>query len=102
MKPHLLLSIAATAAIALSGCSMMGHSDTDQASSSSSGTMRRAESGSNTTPNSTTRDSDCVPADTRENCPPNSTGSQSGSLDRSSESSTDVDTSQSGGAPVPR
>jgi hypothetical protein len=71
MKHQHWLALAATAAIALTGCaSMTGSEDTDQSSSSSSGTMRRAESGSNTTPNPETRTTDCLPGDARTNCPP--------------------------------
>jgi hypothetical protein len=97
-----LLAIAAALGIALTGCAgTQSSSDTDASSSSSSGTMRRAESGSNTSPNPDTRNSDCIPGDTRQNCPPDSDGSQSDSLSRSSESATDVETPDSG-APTPR
>jgi hypothetical protein len=71
MKHRYWLALVAGMAITITGCSSMsGSRDTDQSSSSSSGTMRRAESGSNTTPNPTTRNSDCLPGDARTNCPP--------------------------------
>jgi hypothetical protein len=72
MKHQHWLAIAAATAIALTGCmhKSEGSRDTDQSSSSSSGTMRRAESGSNTTPNPDTRNTDCLPGDARTNCPP--------------------------------
>jgi hypothetical protein len=96
MKHRNWLAIAATASLALTGCSLMrspdaASTDSNQSSSSSSGTMRRAESGSNTNPNPATRNSDCLPGDTRQSCPPDSDGS----------SNTDVQTPESG-APVPR
>lgn len=69
MKHRHWLVIATATGLALTGCASMQGSDTDQNSGSSSGTMRRAESGSNTNPNPATRNSDCVPGDTRQNCP---------------------------------
>jgi hypothetical protein len=106
MNHRYWLAVAATASLALTGCSLMRSPDTattdsNQNSSSSSGTMRRAESGSNTNPNPATRNSDCLPGDTRQNCPPDSDGTRTDGLSRSSESATDVETPESG-APVPR
>jgi hypothetical protein len=100
MKQLHLLAVAAALGLTFAGCSHM-RSDTDQSSSSSSGTMRRAESGSNSNTNPETRNSDCVPGDTRQNCPPDSEGSRTNSQSRSSESATDVEAPESG-APVPR
>ncbi len=72
MKHQYWLALAAATAFALTGCQSMdsGSRDTDESSSSSSGTMRRAESGSSTTPNTDTRNTNCLPGDARTNCPP--------------------------------
>ena len=69
MNRQTWFAIAAATGMALTGCAgMHSRSDSDQADSSSSGTMRRAESGSNTSSNSSTRNSDCLPSDTRQHC----------------------------------
>jgi hypothetical protein len=97
MKRHQLIVVAAAVGIALTGCASTHSSDeTADGSSTSSGTMRRADS---TNPDA--RNAECVPGDDRQNCPPDSEGAQTRSQSRSSESATDVETPQSG-APVPR
>ena len=96
MKHRYWLAIAATTSLALTGCSLMrtpdnAATDSNQNSSSSSGTMRRAESGSNTNPNPATRNSDCLPGDTRERCAPDSDRAQ-----------TEAETPESSVPPPPR
>ena len=98
MKNGTWLTMIAVAGVALAGCSNM-HSH--QANSGNTGTMRRADSGPNSSADPAATPSACQPGDTRESCPPNSNGSRTNSTDRSSESSTDVETPKSG-APIPR
>jgi hypothetical protein len=105
MKSHIALAVAAAIGLTLSGCSNMQSAsrDTDQSSSSSSGTMRRAESGSNTTPNSSTRSSDCLPGDARTNCQERADApTQPDSEPTPDGSPTDAPTSEPETAPVPR
>jgi hypothetical protein len=98
MRHQTWLALIATAGMALTGCANMHWgSDSDQADSSSSGTMRRAESGSNTSTNSTTRNSDCLPGDTRQHCAPATTEGS-----RTTEPATDATTTPESSAPPPR
>jgi hypothetical protein len=55
--------------------------------------MRRAESGSSTTPNTDTRTTDCLPGDARTNCPPETDAEPS---------TTPSPVPESGGAEAPR
>jgi hypothetical protein len=106
MKTQHWLAVAAVAGLALTGCSNLRSADsaapdTEQSSSSSSGTMRRAESGSNTSPNPATRNSDCLPGDTRQNCPPDNAGSRTNSQSSTPDAAPEVETPESS-EPVPR
>jgi hypothetical protein len=106
MKYQNWLAVAAAVGIALTGCSSMQSAsrDSDQSSSSSSGTMRRAESGSNTTPNTEARGSDCLPGDARTNCQEKIERPQpqpESSTDSSADDSADAETPGTG-EPVPR